>query len=714
MSPLSLLIEDPLTKPFAGRALACVALLLGSSIIAAATPAGAAEIVPTVQIRSPAANATVSGMLTVELLATHDDATGVTGVTVELNGIRSVRVPVPSSGCSTGCPVTATFDTLTPVGYPSSNSYVLPDGKGWLIARTGAPGVNGDDDFRDVFIDNHRPRLVVDPPPDNGSWPTGTSYPYSADRSLDVGVQATPSPGSSSAVVSVDWAAFRDDVPQPFAKSSSEPSRWAISVPTAQVAEGPRYGYLTAKDDRGVVSVPASVHYMVIHGFVLTPPVFPNPVLDDDLNRVEFGYSYAGAFKDTYAGVAITLVDGVETDRVVQCCVLTLKSGIVTADAGMRVPPGDHVISYIVLDNRGNSERIDVPVTVEQTFFADFTRGAAGRVVAGSPLQMSAELRSTKAPLSGWYTVVDGVQEGNHWSCTGACPMSLSATWNFSHLKPGTHKVEVVASTAQSWPRRISTTVTVQPYIPADPLIGPGNWTGQAGNDLLSRRPNGVLWLQQGMADGSLDNGWQVGSGWGSFTAIVGPGDWNGDQRVDLIARDAAGRLWLYPTNGTGRFLARRQVGTGWSDLNIVAPGDWNGDRKRDLLARDGVGRLWLFPGNGLGGFLARRQIGSGWSGFTALVTPGDWNGDRRTDLVARDGGGRLWLYPGNGLGGFLARRQIGSGWSGFNAMVGPGDMNTDGRADLYARDSAGTTWLYPGNGTGGFMIRRVASRNWY
>jgi hypothetical protein len=685
--------------------------MLAGSIVVAGTSAGAAEIAPKVEILSPAANATVSGTLTVELLATHDDATGVTGVTVELSGIRSVRVPVPSSGCLTGCPVTATFDTLTPVGYPSSTSYVLPDGKGWLIARTGAPGVNGIDDFRDVFIDNHRPRLVLDPAPNHG-WPTGTRYPYSADRSLDIGLQATPSPGSSSAVVSVDWTAYTA-VPQPFTRSSSQPNRWTVSVPTAQVGEGPRSGHVVATDDRGVVSVPVATGYMVIHGFVLTPPTFPSPVLDNDLNRVTFGYSYASAFEDTYPGVVITLVDGVETDRVAQCCVLTPKSGTVTADAGVRVPPGDHVISYVVLDNRGNSQRIDVPVTVEKTFFADFMRGAAGSVVAGSPLPMSAELRSTSSTLSGWYTVVDGVQ-GNHWSCTSGCPMSVQAQWTFSHLQPGTHRVEVVARTAEGWPLSISTTVTVQPYIPLSPLVGPGNWTGQAGNDLLSRRPNGVLWLQQGMPGGSLDSGWQVGIGWGSFTAILGPGDWNGDKRVDLIARDTAGRLWLYPTNGTGRFFARRQLGTGWSGMTIVAPGDWSGDRKRDLLARDGLGRMWLYPGNGLGGFLTRRQIGSGWAGFNALVTPGDWTGDRKPDLLARDGVGRMWLYPGNGLGGFLTRRQIGSGWAGFNAIVGPGDMTGDGRADLYARDSAGTTWLYPGNGKGGFMTRRVASRNWY
>ena len=32
----------------------------------------------------------------------------------------------------------------------------------------------------------------------------------------------------------------------------------------------------------------------------------------------------------------------------------------------------------MISDNRGNSERIDVPVTVEQTFFTEFTTGAGG------------------------------------------------------------------------------------------------------------------------------------------------------------------------------------------------------------------------------------------------------------------------------------------------------------------------------------------------
>lgn len=80
----------------------------------------------------------------------------------------------------------------------------------------------------------------------------------------------------------------------------------------------------------------------------MTPPSFPNPVLDDELNRVTFMYSYAQAFADTYAARVITLVDGVETSNIGQCCVRTLQSGTVRANSGTRVPPGEHVITYVI------------------------------------------------------------------------------------------------------------------------------------------------------------------------------------------------------------------------------------------------------------------------------------------------------------------------------------------------------------------------------
>lgn len=181
---------------------------------------------------------------------------------MELNvGARRTRVPVPSSGCSTGCTVTATIDTLTPAGSTSSSSYVLPDARALLQAYTSGSGVSGGTDSLYVTIDNKRPLLAVEPAP-HDQWDTGTRYPYSANDSLDISVTATPNPRSSSPVVAVDWAA---SPAVPFARSTSSSGVWAVSVPTTHLAEGGRTGYAVATNDRGVVSVPAAVGYMVIH-----------------------------------------------------------------------------------------------------------------------------------------------------------------------------------------------------------------------------------------------------------------------------------------------------------------------------------------------------------------------------------------------------------------------------------------------------------------
>lgn len=243
------------------------------------------------------------------------------------------------------------------------------------------------------------------------------------------------------------------------------------------------------------------------------------------------------------------------------------------------------------------------------------------------------------------------------------------------------------------------------------------DWNGDAKADLLTRDANGLMHLYAGNGSTGFmsPTGGQIGGpGWNAFSALLRPGDWSGDAKPDIITRDAAGYLHLYRGNGTGGFMAGTGEligGGGWNPFTaLVGTGDWNGDGKPDLIGRHSDGTLRLYRGNGTGGFMAGtgEQIGGGgWNSFSVILGPGDWNRDGKVDLIGRYSDGTLRLYRGNGTGGFMAGtgEQIGGGgWNPFTALVGPGDWNRDGNVDLVGRYSDGTMRLYRGNGTGGFM----------
>ena len=646
-----------------GLAFAVAAVVAVASLLTGTVPAQAAVPAPTVEILSPAPDAVVEGKLNVEIFVTADPSLGINTATVTLS-TRRVTVFLPWGGCGAGCRASAVIDTLAPAGHVSSWTYVVPDGPAVLTASVATMGA-GAAAQRNVVIDNKRPVVTVAAPLRGTVSPTSL-FPHSADGELRLEASAAVPAGSGSEVVSMTMTR-QWELRDPFIAPTAAGRPWTLSLDTSALVEGTRSEFVVAVDGRGVTSVPVRVGYVVSHGFTLTGPSLPPDVRDVDLSHLQLHYSYPSVLPDTRLATVTTFLDGAKITAADPCCAPLSQSGVLSVGLG-KVPPGEHVLTFVVTDTRGSERRIDLPVNVSQTLFATWTSGAGGRVTAGSPLRMSASARSTAVGLSSWHATIDGYnvpRSGQTWDCAVSCPGEVTLSFDVTHLAPGRHVVELTVEAYRSWQQKLSTVITVDPYLPPTPLIGPGNWTGQAGNDVLSRRPGGVLWLQQGQADGTLDTGWQIGKGWGSFSAIVGPGDWNGDRRPDLIGRDAYGGLWLY-------------------------------------------------PGNGRSGFLSRTKIGTGWGSFRDILGPGDWNGDRKADLLGRDRYGKLWLYPGNGSGGFGTPRQIGTGWSGFNAVLGPGDMNGDGKPDLYARDGAGTLWLYPGNGTGGFRPRKIASSNWY
>lgn len=235
------------------------------------------------------------------------------------------------------------------------------------------------------------------------------------------------------------------------------------------------------------------------------------------------------------------------------------------------------------------------------------------------------------------------------------------------------------------------------------------DWSGDGAADVLAVHPDGRLLLYRGTGAGAFQGGGEgIGSGWGQFNALL-TGDWTGDGHPDILARPSDGRLLLYRGNGAGGFATGQaeQIGSGWGSFTaLLLPRDWDGDGKPDILARDGDGRLLMYRGNAAGGFITGRaeQIGSGWGPFTALLAPGDWSGDGHADLLARQSDGALIMYRGDGQGGFAGRAQIGSGWQSFTALMAGGDFSGDGRPDILARAEDGRLLMYRGDGDGGFV----------
>jgi heme oxygenase len=236
------------------------------------------------------------------------------------------------------------------------------------------------------------------------------------------------------------------------------------------------------------------------------------------------------------------------------------------------------------------------------------------------------------------------------------------------------------------------------------------DWSGDAKGDVLAIDSAGGLLMYRGDGAGHFISGnQQVGSGWGSFTALLAS-EFSGDGRTDLLARQTDGTLLMYRGNGRSGFATGtgESLGGGWQGFTaLVTPGDFNGDSKPDILARQSDGALLLYRGNGDSGFAGPGvAVGTGWQDFTALLGPGDFSGDGNPDVLARGADGTLWMYRGNGKGGWVtgSGEKIGTGWQSFTALAARGDFSGDGNPDVLARQSGGALLMYRGNGAGGFL----------
>lgn len=98
-----------------------------------------------------------------------------------------------------------------------------------------------------------------------------------------------------------------------------------------------------------------------------------------------------------------------------------------------------------------------------------------------------------------------------------------------------------------------------------DKVVGAGDLTGDRVGDVLVRDRAGTLWRYDGTGAGRLKGRVKVFSNWGgSYNAVVGVGDITGDAKNDLVARDTAGNLYRQAGTGRGSFGARVKIATGW------------------------------------------------------------------------------------------------------------------------------------------------------
>ena len=246
-----------------------------------------------------------------------------------------------------------------------------------------------------------------------------------------------------------------------------------------------------------------------------------------------------------------------------------------------------------------------------------------------------------------------------------------------------------------------------------------------------------------GIFDGTLANGLQIQSGYGSSGSVthsigdqlnraIGTGtyqtateytdgttlnpislkaeDVNGDGKQDLISMDRNGNTFsAYIGNGDGTFLARVSYATGGGGSAGIVIADVNGDQKLDVLNTIS-GSLRVSLGNGDGSFKVSVSYAS--SANSQELTMGDLNHDGIQDIVVGDKNGFLTVYVGNSNGSYRAATTytIGNN-ANIRESISLGDLNNDGNLDLVSNDANDhTISILFGNGNGSFSSRLTLS----
>jgi hypothetical protein len=179
------------------------------------------------------------------------------------------------------------------------------------------------------------------------------------------------------------------------------------------------------------------------------------------------------------------------------------------------------------------------------------------------------------------------------------------------------------------------------------------------------------MWLYRGTGGGGLRDRVVLVRDWGTRTFLVGAGDMDRDGDPDLVSRTPDGRIWVNAGDGrTGmerRYVAREKMFR--ADV-VTAAGYWNDDGARDLIVRRAsTDQLYLVPGTA-DGVLGRPEPlpgGRNFSAYDRIIGVGYFDRDGHADVVARERGkGRLWLFAGS-KSGLRPREYVASGMNRYD-----------------------------------------------
>ncbi len=154
-----------------------------------------------------------------------------------------------------------------------------------------------------------------------------------------------------------------------------------------------------------------------------------------------------------------------------------------------------------------------------------------------------------------------------------------------------------------------------------DTITGVGDWNRDDIPDLIARTPSGSLYLFHGLANGQIDpNPEFLAAGWDVYDQVIGPVDWNGDGLPDLISRRPDGSMWISLQRPDHSLAPPKEMTgmDGWDQYStIVGGGAWTSNSHQDLVARKEDGSLWLIDGKGASSFGETNYMGAGWNDFS-------------------------------------------------------------------------------------------------
>ncbi len=230
------------------------------------------------------------------------------------------------------------------------------------------------------------------------------------------------------------------------------------------------------------------------------------------------------------------------------------------------------------------------------------------------------------------------------------------------------------------------------------------NLLGDANPDLVARRKSdGQLFIipTSGTAapvGAAVDTGRNLAGA----KSLLNVGDWDRDGFGDIVTRQPDGALYLYRGDGAGHFVEPVAIGAGFNAVRLLAAvGDVTGDGLPDIMGQPRGGSMMLWPGAGMSGLYP------GYGAYGKIrggrhVGFGLMDGDGAPDSLIKKGK-NLKLIRGNGPGGLSGKKiQVKRGMKRFDWMIGVGDLDLNGSADLVLRNKKkGTLWaMSAANGT--------------